>query len=416
LSLAIDVLLVVQSTIVFFLAGYEYLTLMHFPALRESATHPSNRSLVSIILPVRDQAKTVGECVASLVGLDYPEKEIIVVDGNSTDGTLDILRSFDGKINLVEEEPLPQGWVGKNWACHMGYQQAKGDLLLFTDGDSIHAHDSLAKTVNYLEVTKADLVTLAPAAILRSFWEKLLQPPIFWLIMMFVGGKWVNDDSKPRWALGNGQYMLFRREAYDKVGGHNAVRDRISEDYSLGRLIKAHGLKLRMVTASDSLGVRMYSSFPEIWRGWRKNFYSVSGNHPLFRAAYRLVLLFIFLVLPFVVLGYGIYLAPKAPLNIYLLTGGFMAFFLWLGLIILDRSIRVSPFYALLLPFAILVYIGIGIDSTVRGALGLGFSWKGRVYGRRHYHPLSCCFVAVASAVSNHYVRGLDLHALAVVV
>jgi chlorobactene glucosyltransferase len=253
---------------------------------------------------------------------------------------------------------------------------------MFTDGDSIHSPDSLTRTVDYLAATKADLVTLAPAAILRTFWEKLLQPPIFWLIMMFVGGKWVNDDTKPRWALGNGQYMLFRREAYDKIGGHQAVRDRIAEDYSLGRLIKANGLRLRMVTASNSLGVRMYSSLPEIWCGWRKNFYSVSGNHPLFRAVYRLVLLFTFLVLPFIVLGYGIYLAPARPVNVYLLTGAFMAFFLWLGVIILDRSIRVSPFYALLLPFAVLVYIGIGIDSTVRGALGMGFSWKGRVYGK----------------------------------
>jgi chlorobactene glucosyltransferase len=382
LSLVIDALLIVQSTLVFLLAGYEYLTLMHFPALPENSASTTSGFTVSIILPVRNQVNTVSECVTSLVGLDYLEKEIIVVDGNSTDGTQDILKTLDGKIKLVKEEPLPQDWVGKNWACHLGYKQANGELLMFTDGDSIHSPDSLAKTVKYLEVTKADLVTLAPAAILRTFWEKLLQPPIFWLIMLFVGGKWVNDDSKPRWALGNGQYMLFRREAYDKVGGHYAVRDRISEDYSLGRLIKANSLRLRMVTASDSLGVRMYSSLPEIWRGWRKNFYSVSGNHPLFRATYRLVLLFTFLVLPFVVLGYGIVLAPATPLNVYLITGAFMAFFLWLGVIILDRSIRVSPLYALLLPFAVLVYIGIGIDSTVRGALGIGFSWKGRVYGR----------------------------------
>ena len=349
---------------------------------------PSNSSMVSIILPVRNQANTVSECVASLVGLDYPAKEVIVVDGNSTDRTQNILKNFDGKIKLVEEEPLPPGWVGKNWACHLGYKRATGDLLLFTDGDSIHSRDSLTKTVNFLQGSKADLATLAPAAILRTFWEKLLQPPIFWLIMMFVGGKWVNDDNKPRWALGNGQYMLFRREAYDKVGGHYAVRDRITEDYSLGRLIKAQGLRLRMVTASGSLGVRMYSSLPEIWRGWRKNFYSVSGNHPLFRAVYRLVLLFAFLVLPFIVLGYGIYLAPGMPMNIYLLTGAFMAAFLWLGLIVLDRSIRVNPLYALLLPFAIMVYMGIGIDSTVRGALGLGFSWKGRVYGKPITGPL----------------------------
>ncbi|HZY47319.1 MAG TPA: glycosyltransferase [Candidatus Bathyarchaeia archaeon] len=380
--MVIDTLLTVQSALVFLLAGYQYLTLMHFPALPENTASTSLSRSVSIILPVRNQASTVSECVNSLVNLQYPRKEIIVVDGNSIDGTREILGRFGDEIKIIEEQPLPQGWVGKNWACHLGYERATGDLLLFSDGDSIHSPDSLTKTVSFLEDTNADLVTLAPAAVLQTFWEKLLQPPIFWLIMMFVGGKWVNDDNKPRWALGNGQYMLFRREAYDKVGGHFAVRDKITEDYSLGRLIKAHGLKLRMVTASDSLGVRMYSSLPEIWRGWRKNFYSVSGNHPLFRASYRLVLLFTFLVLPFVVLGYGIFLAPVAPLNIYLLTGAFMAFFLWLGLIILDRSIRVNPVYALLLPIAITLYIGIGLDSTIRGALGMGFDWKGRVYGK----------------------------------
>jgi len=374
--------LIAQSVLVFLLAGYEYLTLMNFPALPEDTASVTTGPMVSVILPVRNQASTVYDCVASLVELQYPRKEIIVVDGNSTDGTKEILAKFAGKINLAEEDPLPPGWVGKNWACHTGYRKASGELLMFTDGDSVHSTDSLTKTVNFLVDSNADLVTLAPSAILRTFWEKLLQPPIFWLIMMFVGGKWVNDDNKPRWALGNGQYMLFRRAAYEKVGGHSAVRNRIAEDYSLSRLIKAQGLKLRMVTASNSLGVRMYSSLPEIWRGWRKNFYSVSGNHPLMRATLRLVLLFTFLVLPFGVLGYGLYHATTNPLNVYLLTGAFMAFFLWLGLILLDRSIGVSSVYALLLPLAIIIYIGIGIDSTLRGALGLGFSWKGRVYGR----------------------------------
>src|SRR5437867_9440730 len=126
---------------------------MHFPALPEKSGSTPNGLMVSIILPVRNQANTASECVTSLVGLDYPVKEIIVVDGNSTDGTQDILRRFNGKIKLVKEGPLPQDWVGKNWACHLGYQLAAGDLLLFTDGDSIHSQDSLAKTVNYLEVT-----------------------------------------------------------------------------------------------------------------------------------------------------------------------------------------------------------------------------------------------------------------------
>jgi chlorobactene glucosyltransferase len=381
LSLIIDLLLVVQSILIFLFAGYEYRTLMHFPALPLASGDSPSTPLVSIILPVRNQVRTVEECLRSLVGAKYPSKEILVVDGHSTDGTREILQNFSGEITVVEEDPLPLGWVGKGWACHLGYKRAAGDLLLFTDGDSIHGTDSLTRAVDYLQATKADLLTLAPGTILRTFWEKVLQPPIFLLIMILVGGKLVNDDNRKN-ALGNGQYMLFRREAYEKVGGHEAVRDKIVEDYNLARLIKQLGLRLRFVTAQDTLGVRMYSSLAEIWRGWRKNFYTVSEKRMLLKAITRIVLMFTFLVLPFVILGYGIVQGVTNPVNAYLFSGAFMAAFLWLGIIILDRSIEVSPGYALLFPLAILVYIGIGIDSTVRGSLGLGFTWKGRVYGK----------------------------------
>ncbi len=387
MSLLVNILLLLQAALIFLFAGYEYLTLMHFPALPTGSGPISEPPLVSIILPLRNQAKTVSGCVDSLVHLDYPYKEIIAVEGHSTDGTQEILRKFQDQIILVEEEPLPPGWVGKNWACHLGYRNAKGELLLFTDGDSVHSHDSLNRTVNFLQTANADMVTVAPGAVLQSFWEKLLQPPIFLLIMLFVGGKWVNDDKREN-ALGNGQYMLFRREAYDKLGGHQAVRDKIVEDYTLARMMKKSGMRLRMVTAMDALGVRMYASLGEIWRGWRKNFYTVSQDHPLSRAILRLVLMFTFLVLPFIILAYGVWLVGKTPLNIYLFTGAFMSFFLWLGIIILDRDIGVSPAYALLFPLAILVYIGIGVDSTIRGALGLGFPWKGRVYRRLSQAPI----------------------------
>ena len=381
MSTFINVLLGVQSLFIFLFAGYEYVTLMHFPSLPAAAESDTESSFVSIILPVRNQAKTVAECIGSLVGIDYPQKEIIVVDGGSTDGTKELVQSYKDQIRFVEEDPLPTGWVGKNWACHLGYKQSKGDLLLFTDGDSTHSTDSLTRAANYLHAEKADIVTLAPSTILRSFWEKVLQPPIFLLIMILVGGKLVNDDSR-RNAIGNGQYMLFRREAYEKVGGHTAVHDKIIEDYSLARLLKRAGMRLRFVTAQDVLGVRMYSSLGEIWRGWRKNFYTVSERYMLWKAATRIVLMLTFLVLPFAVLAYGVIVALTNPLNPFLISGAFMSFLLWLGIIILDRSIDIPAGYGLLFPIAILIYIGIGIDSTVRGSLGYGFSWKGRVYGK----------------------------------
>ena len=382
MSLVIDVLLVAQSVFIFLFAGYEYVTLMHFPSLPNDAGNDNTaKPLVSIILPVRNQARTVGECVRSLIGIEYPRKEIVVVDGGSDDGTREILRDFETKITIVQEEPLPSGWVGKNWACHLGYQKSKGDLLLFTDGDSVHSTDSLGRAVNYLEKEEADLVTLAPGTILRSFWEKIMQPPIFLLIMILVGGKFVNDDKR-RNAIGNGQYMLFRRGSYEKVGGHSAVRGKIVEDYSLARLLKKAGMKLRFVTAPDVLGVRMYASLSEIWRGWRKNFYTVSEKHMFWKALTRIVLMLTFLVLPFAILAYGIMIAPTNILNPYLISGAFMSFLLWLGIVMLDRSIDVPTGYALLFPIAILLYVGIGIDSTIRGSLGYGFTWKGRVYGK----------------------------------
>ena len=358
---------------------------MHFPVLPSGppdSSDPPVQPMVSIILPVRNQAGTLGECIESLTHLDYSNREIIVVEGDSTDGTKEILRKYEAKVRLVQEEPLPPGWVGKNWACHLGYQRAQGQLLLFTDGDSVHSHDSLTRTVGCLESMKADMFTLAPRPILKTFWEKVLQPPIFLLIMLFVGGKWVNDDQRLN-ALGNGQYMLFRREAYEKIGGHQAVRDRITEDYSLARLLKKAGFKLRVVSAPDAVGVRMYASLGEIWRGWRKNFYAVPESRSTTRSILRLVLMLTLFVLPFVVFGWGMLLAlTTTPLNIYLLTGGFMSGLLWLGMIVLDRSIGVGLGYALLLPLAILVYTGIGIDSTIRGVLGLGVTWKGRVYNQ----------------------------------
>ncbi len=381
MSLLVDILVLVQAVSVLLFAGYEYLTLWNFPSLPSSVALSPTPSMVSIVLPVRNQAETVAQCLNSLVNLEYPSKEVIVVEGHSDDGTQAQLRQFSGRVRVIEEQPLPDGWVGKNWACHLGYKQSKGELLLFTDGDSVHSTDSLARTVRLLESTAADMVTLAPGAILRTFWEKVLQPPIFLLIMLFVGGKWVNDDKR-RNALGNGQYMLFRRSAYEKVGGHLAVRDRIVEDYSLARLLKSQGLKLRMVTARDALGVRMYSGLREVWRGWRKNFYTVSDSHKVVRAVLRLLLLISVLVLPFVVLGYGLFLLPSNPFNLYLFAGAFMAGLLWLGVLIFYRAVSISRMYALLFPLAIVVYICIGLDSTLRGALGLGFSWKGRIYGK----------------------------------
>jgi len=221
LSLLVNLLLIVYALLIFLFAGYEKITLVGLPSLPSTNNGPSRNQTqsVSIILPVRNQASTLEDCLKSLTNLEYLSKEVIVVDGGSTDETPQILAKFRDKIKVVNEEPLPKGWVGKNWACHLGYKQATGELFLFTDGDSIHTTDSLTRTVAYLLATKVDLVTLAPKAILRTLWEKILQPPVFYLIMLSVGGKWVNDDKRPNYSIGNGQYMLITARPMRKSAG-----------------------------------------------------------------------------------------------------------------------------------------------------------------------------------------------------
>ena len=137
---------------------------MHFPILPPVQSIPSSSELplVSIILPVRNQSSTLNDCLNSLVTLDYSNRQIIVVEGSSTDGTKQILEKYDSKIIHVKEDTLPDGWVGKNWACHLGYEKAEGDLLLFTDGDSIHSRDSLSRTVQTRAYSEGRLTCPTP--------------------------------------------------------------------------------------------------------------------------------------------------------------------------------------------------------------------------------------------------------------
>src|SRR5207245_11424740 len=116
----------------------------------------------------------------------------------------------------------------------------------------------------------------------------------------------------------------------------------------------------------DAFGVRMYSSLREIWLGWRKNFYTVSENHRLLKAVQRFLFLFVFFILPFIILSQGILLAPTQPVNLFLLTVAFMSFWLWLGILIFfKQGARLNPAYGLLLPLAVSVYMPIGLDSTI---------------------------------------------------
>jgi chlorobactene glucosyltransferase len=231
---------------------------------------------VTVIVPARNEAHNIERCVGSLAASDYPDFEIVVMDDASDDGTGTLARAMPtGRaraIRVLDGEPLPEGWLGKPWACWQGARAAEGDVLLFTDADTVHAPTLLRRAILGMREERADLLTIMGRQLMETFWERLLQPHVF-LGMLFRFPDFEKIAGNDRWrdAIANGQYILMPAASYRAVGGHEAVRDEVVEDLALAQHVKRAGMRLRIRSAEHGLSTRMYRSLGEIVAGWSKN-------------------------------------------------------------------------------------------------------------------------------------------------
>lgn len=349
-----------------------------------SAPATDDAPLVSIIVPARNESVNISVCVASLLNSLYPKSEIIVVDDGSVDGTGDIVRILaehaGGRLRLVEGEPLPEGWLGKPWACWQGYRQARGELLLFTDADTRHDDTLLGHAVGALKQRQADLVSVMPHQVMGSFWERLILPHIFTILAMrYHDLKRVNRSRRPRDVIANGQFLLVTREAYEAVGGHEALRDEVVEDQRLAQRMVANGRRIFIAHAHDLMDTRMYRSLHGIVEGWSKNLARGSRS-----AAPRWISPFV----PWLIVLYlaVVWIAPPATLVTSLFTPLDGTVVSWslaasiLGLLfwfIVHVWTRVPVQYALAYPFGAAAAAVLFIRSAVRGDRVV---WKGRSY------------------------------------
>ncbi|HZK79127.1 MAG TPA: glycosyltransferase, partial [Gemmatimonadaceae bacterium] len=157
----------------------------------ESADPPANPPLVSVVIPARNEARNIERCVRSVLTATYPNLEMIVVDDHSTDGTGDIARRIaveDSRVHVIANPDLPDGWFGKQWACQNGAQASRGEIICFADADTTQSSDLITRSVNAIQRRGADLFSVAGRQELGSFWEKLLQPQIFSLMVIRFGG------------------------------------------------------------------------------------------------------------------------------------------------------------------------------------------------------------------------------------
>ena len=366
---------------------------------------------VSVIVPARNEALTIVNCLESLTVTEYGDFEIIVVDDRSEDDTASLARSVPPgnarRILVIDGEELPAGWLGKPWACRQGADRARGELLLFTDADTTHGAALLGRSVAGLEEEGADLMTVIGRQLMETFWERLVQPQVF-LAMLFRFPDFERVARNDRWrdAIANGQYLLFSRAAYETIGGHDSVHDEVVEDLALAQNVKRAGLQLRIRSADSDLATRMYRSLPHLIEGWSKNLL-IGGLQSLPHAvrpvapalgflggvALWLVAPAVLLVAAWSWIGAGLTFGGidvAVGERVLGFDGGALGFsrevVLWaatvyaLSVVIwvrFSRRMHVSPVYAMLYPLGAAVGSWIFLRSWIRGRT---VEWKGRTY------------------------------------
>jgi GT2 family glycosyltransferase len=253
------------------------------PRLRQGADAVEHTSL-TVVIPAFNEAVNIEACLASVLGCDPPcaDWRVLVVDDRSTDATAALaaataerLGSPPGRFALLDAGARPAGqrWVGKNWACSRAMEQVSSDWVLFLDADVRLAPATLRRALGQAVEEQADLFSLAPRLCCGCLAEWMVQPIMASLLGLGFPIEAANDPADPT-AFAAGPFMLFRRSAYDAIGGHRALAGEVVEDLALARRIKGGGLRLRYLLGLDAVDLRMYSDFAALWEGWSKNWFA----------------------------------------------------------------------------------------------------------------------------------------------
>jgi len=280
---------------------------------------------VTVVVAAKDEQDNIGPCVSTMLDQDYPRLEMIAVNDRSSDNTAAIverLAAADRRLRLVNVGDLPTGWCGKNHAMHVGLAEAGGEWICMIDADCRQtSRRSLRSAVAYALDARADLLSVLPNLEMKGFWENAVQPVCGGVLMIWFAPGRVNDPHHAT-AYANGAFMLIRRSAYDAIGGHEAVKDRVNEDMHMAARVKQAGLRLCVVRNQGLYLVRMYTSLGAIVRGWSRIFYGTFGT--LGRLSLSVGLLTAMGLLPYATaaLGLAALAAGAAPAGVTLALAG----------------------------------------------------------------------------------------------
>ena len=330
---------------------------------------------VSIVIPVRNEERNLEQALQSVLALDYPDLEIIVVNDRSTDDTGAILEKMaerDARLAVVTLDDLPAGWIGKPHALHVGAQQARGEFILFTDADVVFHPSVLRKAMAHVQANGFDHVTLIPQGTMPGSFLRTLSAT-FGMFMFIIFKPWKARNPRSRRYMGVGAFNLIRAPAYRALGGHEPVALRPDDDLKFGKLVKEHGYRQDVLNGRGMVTVEWYRSLGELVDGLMKNMFAGMEYRVSSVIAATLAAL-VMHIWPWI----GVWVTGGWPqagyaVTILMMVGSF-------GVVMAPFGVKFR--HGLLLPLTISVLVYIQCRSA---ALAL---WRGGIVWRGTFYPL----------------------------
>jgi glycosyltransferase involved in cell wall biosynthesis len=329
---------------------------------------------VSILIPARDEESNIAGCLDSALAQGACVLEVLVYDDHSRDRTAQIVEGYawrDWRVRLIAPTDLPDGWCGKTFACARLAEEARGRWLLFLDADARLAHDAAPLIVGEAIARGVTLLSCWPRLLTGGFWEGALMPMLNFVVFTLYPAPLALRRDDPALGLAHGSCLLARRDAYETVGGHGAVRGELFEDVRLARVWRVRGQRGLCLDGGRVVAVRMYRTLSEIWAGFRKNFFPAFRSARTFRAFVALHL-FVFL-LPFV-------LAPLALRWAWAWPFAAAAACVLAARVVLAWRFKHPWWSAALHPLGEALLVALGLASWMSCRSGRGVEWKGRRY------------------------------------
>ncbi len=337
---------------------------------------PDPAPRVSVLIPARNEQDNIGKCLDSLICQDYPDYKVLVLNDGSTDRTAEIVEGYsrrDSRIRMIQGEELPPGWAGKAHACYQLALQASGSWILFVDADTVHAPVMLRSVMAIALESHASLLSGFPRQVADGVTQKITIPVFNFILMSWLPMWWLQRGNKPRPSLANGQFLLFLKEEYFRVGGHESVKNRIMEDVMLGAQVYRKKGRVLAVDLSPVVSCHMYSSLGEMWHGFAKTIYAFTAQ------LWILPVLGVFAYILFLGPYYAVCAQAITPDSWWYLAVIQVVFIIFMRLLV-NSHFRESILSSIFHPLGFGFFLFNAVYVLARRIIGLGISWKQRFY------------------------------------